>query len=103
MSEITGKTIACPRCGNRFVWKPSLAGKKLSCTCGRIIDVEIGGEPKEAVYQTVSAAAAAGKIGDRAALYQKRTSTIVADGTTGEHAVASGCPAKGRWLWLRSA
>jgi hypothetical protein len=85
MSEITGKTIACPRCGNRFVWKPSLAGKKLSCTCGRIIDVEIGGEPKEAVYQTVSAAAAAGKIGDRAALYPKRTSTIVADGPTGEH------------------
>jgi hypothetical protein len=83
MSEIAGKTIACPRCGNRFAWKPSLAGKKLSCNCGRIFDVEIGGEAKGAVYQTVSAAAAE-KIGDRAALYPRRVATIIADGPPSE-------------------
>ena len=87
MSDITGKIIVCPRCGNRFAWKPSLAGNKLSCTCGRIIDVEIGGEPTGTVYRTApkgGGTAAAEKIGDRAALYPRRVATIVADGPASE-------------------
>jgi hypothetical protein len=57
MSETTGKTFACPRCGNRFAWKPSLAGKKLSCTCGRMIDVELGSAP----YETATASSGSTK------------------------------------------
>jgi hypothetical protein len=79
MSESMEKTIACPRCGNRFAWKPSLAGKKISCNCGRIFDVEMGSQSKGEVYQTAPAAGAAAKISDRAALYPKRATTIVAD------------------------
>jgi hypothetical protein len=60
----------------------------MSCTCGRIFDVEIGGEPKGTVYQTApkgGGTAAAEKIGDRAALYPRRMATIVADGPPSEH------------------
>jgi hypothetical protein len=75
MSENPGKTFACPRCGNLFAWKPSLAGKKLSCTCGRIFDVGLDGSaPRGEVYDTVATkAGAGGVVGDRAALYTKRS------------------------------
>ncbi len=39
----------------------------------------MGSEPKGEVYQTIPTAGPAGKIGDRAALYPKRTATIVTD------------------------
>ena len=78
MSENPRKTFACPRCGSQFAWKPSLAGKKMSCTCGRIFDVGMGGgAPRGEVYDTVATkAATSGVVGDRAALYPKRSVAI---------------------------
>jgi hypothetical protein len=32
-------TIQCPGCQREYPWKPDLAGKRVKCTCGQIMDV----------------------------------------------------------------
>jgi hypothetical protein len=32
-------TILCPSCQKEYPWKPDLAGKRVKCTCGEVIDV----------------------------------------------------------------
>jgi hypothetical protein len=32
-------TFACPRCGERYTWQAMLAGRRVRCHCGQLIDV----------------------------------------------------------------
>jgi len=41
---IAPQTFACPACGKRFTWKPHFAGRKMSCTCGRVFEATLGRE-----------------------------------------------------------
>jgi hypothetical protein len=88
MPENPAKTFACPRCGNQFAWKPTLAGKKMSCICGRIFDVALdGGATRGEVYDTIVTKAGASKaVEDRAALYPKRSVAITPRNETEEEA-----------------
>ena len=33
--------IQCPSCQKEYRWKPELAGKRVQCKCGELIDVPI--------------------------------------------------------------
>jgi hypothetical protein len=35
-------TFTCPNCGKRFTWKPQFAGRKVSCSCGRVFEATLG-------------------------------------------------------------
>ncbi len=82
MSEAASKSVECPRCGKRYTWKLQLAGRKISCSCGRIFDVAASQETEEAPEPADSVSVGRSppldSVADRAALYPKRKSAAVA-------------------------
>src|SRR5262249_42975164 len=38
MAEATQAKFACPGCGTRYTWKPEIAGKKVKCRCGQVMN-----------------------------------------------------------------
>ncbi len=39
MSEATAARFSCGGCNKTYAWKPELAGKRVKCKCGQILDV----------------------------------------------------------------
>ena len=39
MSEATAARFSCGGCNKTYAWKPELAGKRVKCKCGQVIDV----------------------------------------------------------------
>lgn len=42
MSSTVGAGIQCPSCGKQYKWKPELAGRRMKCKCGGVIQVPRG-------------------------------------------------------------
>lgn len=46
--------VRCEVCNRRFAWKPAMAGRKVRCKCGTVMEIPLAPPPREEGYDVVT-------------------------------------------------